>query len=144
MLFPHPVQFGPFLLADLPPSLITDESELLLLLTHPDPRSSRLPSFSERCDGMAAIVHAIQATKGKMDVDAALASLKGWKDNSPRGPIMIDPATRDIVMNEYLSEVVKGPDGKLHQKLLATIPNVKDPCKELKVGPCAGRISAKL
>ena len=89
-------------------------------------------------DGMAAIVHAIQATKGKMDVDAALASLKGWKDNSPRGPIMIDPATRDIIMNEYLSEVVRGPDGKLHQKVLATTPNVKDPCKELKVGPCAG------
>jgi branched-chain amino acid transport system substrate-binding protein len=89
-------------------------------------------------DGMAAIVHAIQATKGKMDVDAALASLKGWKDNSPRGPIMIDPATRDIIMNEYLSEVVKGSDGKLRQKVLATIPNVKDPCKELKVGPCAG------
>src|SRR5262249_38963202 len=89
-------------------------------------------------DGMAAIVHAIQATKGKLDGDAALAALKGWKYESPRGPIMIDPATRDIVMNEYLSEVVKGPDGKLHQKVLATIPNVKDPCKELKVGPCAG------
>src|SRR5262249_43577470 len=89
-------------------------------------------------DGMAAIVAAIQATKGKLDGDAAIAALKGWKYNSPRGPISIDPDTRDIVMNEYLSEVVKGPDGKLHQKVLATIPNVKDPCKELKVGPCAG------
>ncbi len=55
MLFPHPIQFGPFLRADLPPSLITDECELLLLLTHPDPRSRRLPPFTERCDGMAAI-----------------------------------------------------------------------------------------
>jgi len=55
MLFPHPIQFGPFLLADLPLSLITDECELLLLLTHPDPRSRRLPPFTERCDGMAAI-----------------------------------------------------------------------------------------
>src|SRR5712691_8028925 len=58
-------------------------------------------------DGMAALVHAIQATKGKVDSDAAPASLKGWKYNSPRGPISIDPDTRDIVMNEYLSEVVK-------------------------------------
>jgi branched-chain amino acid transport system substrate-binding protein len=90
-------------------------------------------------DGMAAIAHAIQATKGKLDGDAALAALKGWKYNSPRGPMSIDPQTRDIIMNEYLVEVVKGPDGRLRQKLLATIPDVKDPCKELKVGPCAGQ-----
>ena len=87
-------------------------------------------------DGMAAIVHAIQATKGKMNGDAAVKSLLGWKYDSPRGPIMIDPQTRDIVMNEYLSEVYKGKDGKLHQKVLATIEHVKDKCKELKIGPC--------
>ena len=87
-------------------------------------------------DGMAAIVHAIQATKGKVDADAALASLKGWKFNSPRGPIMIDPETRDIVMNEYLSEVIM-KDGRLFQKVIATIPAVKDPCKAQKIGPCA-------
>src|SRR5713226_2204817 len=52
-------------------------------------------------DGMAALAHLIKATKGKLgDTDAALASLKDWKYNSPRGPISIDPATRDIVMNE--------------------------------------------
>jgi len=87
-------------------------------------------------DGMAAIVHAVQATKGKMSGDAAVKSLLGWKYDSPRGPIMIDPQTRDIVMNEYLSEVYKGNDGKLHQKVLGTIEQVKDKCKELKVGPC--------
>ncbi len=87
-------------------------------------------------DGMAAIVHAAQATKGKMEGDKALAALKGWKFNSPQGPIMIDPETRDIIMNEYLAEVVKGSDGKLHQKVLATIENVKDACKALKVPPC--------
>jgi branched-chain amino acid transport system substrate-binding protein len=88
-------------------------------------------------DGMAVLAHMIVATKGKMDSDAALASLKGWKYNSPRGPISIDPETRDIVMNEYLVEVVKGKDGKLHQKVLGKIDNVKDPCKEQKIGPCA-------
>jgi branched-chain amino acid transport system substrate-binding protein len=86
-------------------------------------------------DGMAAIVHAVQATKGKVDSDAALASLKGWKTVTPRGPIMIDPDTRDIVMNEYLSEVTM-KDGRLFQKVLSTIENVKDPCKALKVPPC--------
>ena len=72
---------------------------------------------------MAAIVHAVQATKGKMDGDAAVKSLLGWKFDSPQGPIMIDPQTRDIVMNEYLDEVVKGADGKLHEKVLGDDPD---------------------
>jgi branched-chain amino acid transport system substrate-binding protein len=89
-------------------------------------------------DGMAVLAHMVKATKGKIgDTAAALASLKDWKYDSPRGPISIDPATRDIVMNEYLVEVVKGSDGKLHQKQLGKIDNVKDPCKEQKIGPCA-------
>ena len=88
-------------------------------------------------DGMAAIVQAVQATKGKMDGEEAVKSLLGWKFNSPQGPIMIDPATRDIVMNEYLDEVVKGSDGKLHQKVIGQIDQVKDQCKELAFGPCA-------
>ncbi len=87
-------------------------------------------------DGMAAIVHVVQALKGKIDSDKALEALKGWKFDSPRGPIMIDPATRDIVMNEYLSEVIL-KDGRLHQKVIGKIENVKDVCKEQKIGPCA-------
>ena len=87
-------------------------------------------------DGMAAIVHAIHATKGNVDADQALAALKGWKFNSPRGPISIDPETRDIIMIEYLSEVVKGPDGRLRQKVFGQIDNVKDTCKALKIPPC--------
>ena len=88
-------------------------------------------------DGMALIVDVVQKLKGKIDTEKGLAAAKTFKYNSPRGPISIDPETRDIVMNEYLSEVVKGKDGKLMQKVIATIPNVKDPCKALKVGPCA-------
>jgi len=88
-------------------------------------------------DGMAAIVHAVQATKGKMDGDEAVKSLLGWQFDSPQGPIMIDPETRDIVMNEYLAEVVRGPDGKLHEKVLGVVDHVKDQCKALAIGPCA-------
>jgi branched-chain amino acid transport system substrate-binding protein len=89
-------------------------------------------------DGMAAINHALHATKGKIDDgDAAVKSLQGWKFESPQGPIEIDPQTRDIVMNEYLDQVYKGPDGKLHEKVLATFHNVKDQCKALAIGPCA-------
>jgi branched-chain amino acid transport system substrate-binding protein len=87
-------------------------------------------------DGMAAIVHAVSATKGKVDADDALKSLANWKFNSPRGPIVIDGDTRDIVMNEYLSEVVKGPDGKLRQKVIGQIDQVKDTCKAEKIAPC--------
>ncbi len=89
-------------------------------------------------DGIAAIVHALHATKGKIDDgDAAVKSLQGWKFESPQGPIEIDPQTRDIIMNEYLDQVVKGADGKLHEKVLATFHNVKDQCKVLAIGPCA-------
>src|SRR5579863_881093 len=89
-------------------------------------------------DGMAAIDHAVHATKGKIDDGAAaVKSLEGWKFNSPQGPIEIDPQTRDIIMNEYLDEVVKGADGKLHEKVLVTVRNVKDQCKVLAIGPCA-------
>jgi branched-chain amino acid transport system substrate-binding protein len=87
-------------------------------------------------DGMAAIVHAVQALKGKMDADKAIESLKGWKANSPRGPISIDPATRDIVMTEYLSEATM-KDGRVFQKVIGKIDNVKDACKDLKIPPCA-------
>jgi branched-chain amino acid transport system substrate-binding protein len=87
-------------------------------------------------DGMAAIAHVVQTLKGKIDPDKAIEALKGWKwDKSPRGPIMIDAVTRDVVMNEYLSEVVM-KDGKLYMKNIGMIPAVKDACKDLKVGRC--------
>src|SRR5262245_20634920 len=66
-------------------------------------------------DGMAAIVHVVLALKGKIDTDKALDALRGWTFASPRGPITIDPVTRDIVMNEYLSEAVM-KDGRVYQK----------------------------
>ena len=53
------------------------------------------------------------------------------------GRSSIDPATRDIVMNEYLSEVVM-KDGRVFQKVIGKIDAVKDACKEQKIGPCAG------
>jgi branched-chain amino acid transport system substrate-binding protein len=87
-------------------------------------------------DGMAAIVHVVQTLKGKIDTDKAVEALKGWKFASPRGPISIDPVTRDIVMNEYLSEATM-KDGRVFQKVIGKIDAVKDACKEQKIGPCA-------
>jgi len=83
-------------------------------------------------DGMAGIVYAIKEQKGKLDPDRTMELLKNFKDpDSPRGPISIDPATRDIVQNEYLREVRK-VGGKLANVELETVGTaVKDPWKEL-------------
>jgi len=81
-------------------------------------------------DGMQAIFDLINATKGKFTGDEAVKFLSNWKSaNSPRGPISIDPATRDIVQNVYLRRV-EMKDGKLANIEFDTIPNVKDPWKE--------------
>src|SRR5262249_50007519 len=57
-------------------------------------------------DGMHAICTTIAATKGASNVAAVMQALKTFRsDNSPRGPIHIDPATRDIVQNVYIREV---------------------------------------
>jgi len=82
-------------------------------------------------DGMVAIFDLLKATKGKFTADEAMAFFKGWKNpDSPRGPIMIDPDTRDIVQNVYIRRAEK-QDGRLANVEFATIPMVKDPWKEL-------------
>lgn len=82
-------------------------------------------------DGMAAIFALVKKTGGKFTAEEALAFLSHWQDpDSPRGPIMIDPATRDIVQNVYIRKVEK-VDGKLANVEISTIPAVKDPWKEL-------------
>ena len=59
-----------------------------------------------------------------------LGALPGGTANSPRGPIMIDPATRDIVQNEYMRRVER-VNGKLANVEFDTMPMVKDPWKEI-------------
>jgi len=84
-------------------------------------------------DGMAAIFHVVEAQHGKIDPDKTMALLKGWKYDSPRGPIEIDPQTRDIIQNEYLRRV-EDVHGKLENVEIETIPMVKDPWKALGIG----------
>jgi branched-chain amino acid transport system substrate-binding protein len=87
-------------------------------------------------DGMAAIFHVIRSQNGAIDADGAIQALRGWKFNSPRGPIMIDPDTRDIVQDVNIHKVVKSGD-RLAIQVIGTIPQVKDPCKALSLGKCA-------
>ena len=68
-----------------------------------------------------------KAQNGKIDPDKTMALLKGWSNpNSPRGPIMIDPVTRDIVQNEYLRRLDM-LNGRLSNVEVEMIPQVKDP-----------------
>jgi branched-chain amino acid transport system substrate-binding protein len=82
-------------------------------------------------DSMDAIYYVVREQKGKIDPDKTMALLKQYKNpNSPRGPISIDPDTRDIVQNEYLREVRK-VDGQLANVELETLETAyKDPWKE--------------
>jgi branched-chain amino acid transport system substrate-binding protein len=79
-------------------------------------------------DGMAAIAEALKKTNGSTDPDKFLAALKGMKLMSPRGPIMIDPETRDIVQTVYIREVKK-VNGELYNVEFDKFPDVKDPGK---------------
>ena len=79
-------------------------------------------------DGMAAIAEALKKTGGSTDPDQFVAALKGMKLASPRGPIMIDPDTRDIVQTVYIRRVEK-IDGLLYNVEFDKFPDVKDPGK---------------
>ncbi|MFY9694622.1 MAG: ABC transporter substrate-binding protein [Xanthobacteraceae bacterium] len=79
-------------------------------------------------DGMHLIYAALQKTNGKSDADAVVNAMKGMKWESPRGPVSIDPDTREIVQNVYIRkvEMVNGEPWAIEFK---TFPAVKDPLK---------------
>ena len=79
-------------------------------------------------DGMAAIVEVVKKLDGKLDGDQAMQVLKGMKLKSPRGPIAIDPQTRDVVQTVYVRRVQK-VKGELYNVEFASYENVKDPGK---------------
>lgn len=79
-------------------------------------------------DGMRAIYDALKKTGGATDGDKFVAALKGMKIVSPRGPIMIDPDTRDVVQTVYIRRVEK-VGGELYNVEFDKFDNVKDPGK---------------
>jgi branched-chain amino acid transport system substrate-binding protein len=80
-------------------------------------------------DGINLIYQALKQTNGNTDADAVIGAAKGMKWESPRGPISIDPRTRDIVQNIYIRKVQK-VDGEPWAIEFETFPAVKDPLKE--------------
>ena len=82
-------------------------------------------------DGMHLIYEALKKTGGKTDGDSMITAMKGMKWESPRGPMSIDPETRDVVHNEYIRKVEK-VNGQLYNVEFATFEAVKDPMKAAK------------
>lgn len=79
-------------------------------------------------DAMAAIDLALAKTKGDASGDKVMEALKGLSFESPRGPIEIDAATRDIVQTVYIRKVEK-VGGKLVNVEFDKFDRVKDPAK---------------
>ena len=77
-------------------------------------------------DGIHLIYEALKRTGGKSDADSLIAAAKGMKWESPRGPISIDPATRDIVQTVYIRRVERVGDGARNVEF-DRVENVRDP-----------------
>ena len=77
-------------------------------------------------DAMHLAYAALEKTGGETDGAKLVEAMKGMEWMSPRGPIAIDPATRDIVQDIYMREV-KEVDGELYNVEFATYPKIRDP-----------------
>ncbi|MET3892193.1 branched-chain amino acid transport system substrate-binding protein [Bosea sp. OAE506] len=82
-------------------------------------------------DGMVLIAKALEATKGDAAGDKLIAAMKGASWESVRGPVTIDPDTRDIIQNIYVRKTEK-VGSELFNVEFATITAVKDPVKARK------------
>ncbi|HEX9396080.1 MAG TPA: ABC transporter substrate-binding protein [Burkholderiales bacterium] len=97
--------------------------------------ASETPNFLSAAswDGTDMIFQAIKAQKGKLNPDKTMEIFKAYQNaNSPRGPISIDPETRDIVQNEYLREVRRVGANVANVEIETVGTAVKDPWKQLK------------
>ena len=79
-------------------------------------------------DGMHLLYEALKKTGGKSDGDALINAAKGMSWESPRGPMTIDPETRDVIQTVYIRRVEK-VGGALVNVEFDKIENVKDPWK---------------
>ena len=77
-------------------------------------------------DAMTMIFEMIRATDGKQDGDKAMAAIKGFSWESPRGPVTVDPQTRELTQNVYIRRIEK-VDGVYVNKPFKTYPAIKDP-----------------
>jgi branched-chain amino acid transport system substrate-binding protein len=82
-------------------------------------------------DGMRVITEMLKATDGKLNGDAAMAAIKRFSWQSPRGPVRFDPDTREPIQNVYIRQVVK-ENGRLYNKTIHTYTAQSEPWHELQ------------
>ena len=106
-----------------------ENAKFLKAFADANPNGGR-PNFMAAAayDGMAAIYEVGKKLNGRIDGDKAMAVLKGMKIDSPRGPITIDPKTRDVVQTVYVRKVEK-VGGELYNVEFDKFPDMKDPGK---------------
>jgi len=80
---------------------------------------------------MHIIYEALKATKGSTDGEALVQVARKLKWESPRGPVSIDPETRDIIQTVYIRRTEK-VNGKIVNVDIDKVENVKDPVKANK------------
>ncbi len=80
-------------------------------------------------DGMHLIYEAVKKASGKLDGETLIGAAKGMKWESPRGPMMIDPETRDVISTIYIRRVEKVGNDLVNVEF-DKVENVKDPVKE--------------
>lgn len=90
--------------------------------------ADRMPNVASisAWDSMKMIAEMIRATDGKADGDKAIASIKGFAWDSPRGPVKVDPETRELIQNVYIRRIEK-VNGKYVNKPFKTYGAVRDP-----------------
>ena len=90
--------------------------------------ATRTSSRSAATTACTLIYEALKKTGGKTDGESLITAAKGMKWDSPRGPMSIDPETRDVVQTVYIRRVEK-VGGELINVPFDKIENVKDPSK---------------
>jgi branched-chain amino acid transport system substrate-binding protein len=80
-------------------------------------------------DVLQAAYNVAAAQPGGIDPDKTMTLLRGMKLDSARGPIQIDPQTRDLIQPIYIRRVDK-VNGQLQNTTIATYPAVKDPTEK--------------
>ncbi|HVV94117.1 MAG TPA: ABC transporter substrate-binding protein [Hyphomicrobiales bacterium] len=91
------------------------------------PKVRATPYHADGTAAMTLLYHMIQATHGEKDGDKAMAAARGFAFEDIRGPVKIDPKTRDIIQNVYIRRVEKDPKtGELYNKEIVSYPMQPD------------------
>lgn len=90
-----------------------ENKRFVATLAKVDSKAIANPATVAAFDGTRVLYKMIEATSGKPDADKAIASVKGFSFESPRGPVKIDATTRDIIQNVYMRKVEKAANGML-------------------------------